>query len=41
MELIAKLAAKLLVAASKDDVMACKEISARIAKVMKTYEWGC
>lgn len=41
MELIVKLAAKLMIAASKGDVERCKEISARIAKVMKTYEWGC
>ena len=41
MELIAKLAAKLMIAASKGDREKCKEISARIAKVMSTYDWGC
>lgn len=41
MELIAKLAAKLMIAASKDDVMECKEICAKIAKVMSTYDRGC
>ena len=41
MELIAKLAAKLMIAASKDDVMACKELSAKIAKVISTYDKGC
>lgn len=41
MELIVKLAAKLMIAASKGDVVACKEISAKISKVMSTYDWGC
>ena len=41
MELIIKLAAKLLIAASKGNVEKCKELSARIAKVMSTYDKGC
>lgn len=41
MELIMKLAAKLLIAAGKDDVIACQELSAKITKVMSTYDKGC
>ena len=41
MELIAKLAAKLMIAAGRGDVMACKEICAKIVKVMSTYDRGC
>ena len=41
MELIIKLAAKLLIAAGKGDVVACQELSAKIAKVMSTYDKGC
>jgi hypothetical protein len=41
MELVMKLAAKLMIAASKNDVEKCQELSARIAKVMKTYERSC
>ena len=41
MELIVKLAAKLMIAAGKGDVEKCKEISAKIAKVMSTYDKGC
>jgi hypothetical protein len=41
MELIIKLAAKLLIAASKGNVVACQELSVKIAKVMSTYDKGC
>ena len=41
MELMAKLAVKLMIAACKGDVEKCKELSTRIAKVMSTYDWGC
>lgn len=30
-----------MIAASKGDIEKCKEISARIAKVMSTYDKGC
>ena len=36
-----KLAVKLMIAAGKGDVEKCKELSAKIAKVMSTYDKGC
>lgn len=40
MELIIKLAAKMMIAASRGDIEKCKSISAKIAKVMSTYDRG-
>ena len=36
-----KLAVKLMIAAGKGDVEKCKELSAKISKVMSTYDKGC
>lgn len=41
MELIIKLAAKMMIAAGRGDIEKCKSISAKIAKVMSTYDRGC
>lgn len=30
-----------MIAAGRGDVERCKELSAKIARVMSTYDWGC